>query len=68
MNHTPLSSSNLSSIAHDGKNLEVRFQSGKTYQFQNVPRDIYRKVIAHPSPGTAFHQLVKGQYPHVKIP
>lgn len=69
MTHTPVVSSQLSSLAHDpasGK-LEVRFKNGSLYSYDNVPRSVFTSILNHPSPGGAFHQLVKGNYQHRKI-
>jgi hypothetical protein len=66
MNHVPLSSTHLESIAHDGKTLEVRFKNGQIYSYSNVPREIFQSLLASPSPGTTFNDLVKNQFPFRK--
>lgn len=32
------------------------------YHFAKVPQETYAKLLAAPSPGSAFHQLIRGKY------
>jgi hypothetical protein len=59
-----LSSSALSSASYDDETLEleIRFTSGQTYTFYNVPPEIYEGLVSAPSPGRYFHSQIKGIY------
>jgi len=61
MERTPINSSHLSEVGHDPENntLEVKFRSGRTYQYSGVPRSAYMQILQMPSAGTAFHRIIK---------
>ena len=41
----PVVSTDLASIGHDGQNLFIRFNSGATYIYSNVPESIFRELL-----------------------
>lgn len=69
MDRTPVSSSNLSSVGYDANDriLEIQFNSGRIYQYSNVPEDIYEGLMAAPSHGKYFHQHIRDVYPDRRI-
>jgi hypothetical protein len=69
MNHTPVSSSNLSSVGYDEatKTLEITFHKGGTYQYSGVPASVYQSLIHANSVGSYFHDNIKDVYPTRKI-
>lgn len=44
--------------------LAVRFSAGKVYHYQGVPPDVYEKLSAAESIGSAFASLIRGQFEH----
>lgn len=42
--------------------LRVAFQSGKQYDYRNVPPEVYAELDAAESVGKAYNALVKGKY------
>lgn len=59
-----LSSSNLDAMRYDPaeKLLQVRFKSGRTYDFAGVPQDIADGLENAGSPGAYFNSAIKGVY------
>lgn len=79
MDRTPVKSSQVVSIGHDGEALEIEFKGGSVYRYP-APEEIYRKLLAadadpEQSVGKAFNALVKTakdedgnlRYPHMRI-
>lgn len=62
----PVESSIVDQVGHDPDTnlLRVRFHSGKTYDYADVPADIADAVIDAPSVGTTLGQLVLPHYPY----
>jgi len=69
MNRTPVSSSNLSSVGYDEDNeiLEIEFNSGKVYQYYDVPSRIYEGLMNASSHGSYFHSHVKENFRYDQI-
>lgn len=68
MEHTPIKSSNIHSIAYDpvGQNLEVRFKGkdgkpGSLYSYECVTAREYAALMASESKGTHFAQHIKAK-------
>lgn len=69
---TPLKSSMLTAadwtpkssnaMDNDLGTLTVTFKSGRSYTFDNVPEDVYQGLITAESPGSYYHENIKGQY------
>jgi len=60
----PLNSSHLLSCRHsqlDGF-LDITFQSGMTYRYNNVPEETYIGLINANSPGRYFHGNIKPRF------
>ncbi len=59
-------SSALHAIGYDGEHriLEVIFNSGRIYQFVNVPAEVYAALLAAPSKGSYFNASVRDIYPY----
>lgn len=68
MKHTPVTSSNISSVGYDEQTstLEITFKSSGTYQYSNVSIETYKELLGAGSVGQYFHQNIKGQYPFRK--
>lgn len=46
--------------------MRVIFTSGITYDFYNVPKEVYEKLISSDSAGKYFHANVKNRYEYEK--
>jgi hypothetical protein len=59
-----LQSSNLSAYRYNEgeKKLEIKFTSGRIYQFENVPKDIVDGLSTAASPGKYFNAEIKNTY------
>jgi len=57
-------SSNLAFGRYDDETqrLEITFQSGDVYEYQNVPQGIWAGLIAASSPGSYFHRQVRSRF------
>lgn len=75
MERTPVTSSQIKSIGHDGENnlLEVEFnprpgsdQPGSVYQYQNFTADKHGSLMKAESKGSHFGKHVKGVHPFRK--
>ena len=69
MNRTPVSSSNLRSVGYNAttNTLEIEFQSGRVYQYFNVPKSVYQGLMNAASHGTYHHRRIKDRYPYERI-
>jgi hypothetical protein len=69
MKRVPVKSSSLLEIGYDPteQKLEVKFQSGRVYQYFGVPRASYEAFMAAESKGRFFNDLIKDLYGHVKV-
>jgi len=67
MEHHPVSSSLISSIAHDGDILEVVFNSGQTYRYSGVTPEEFAALKDAKSIGRHFGTHIRGQYQHERI-
>lgn len=59
---TPVGSSNISAIKHDGNDLYIEFTNGRTYRYEGVPEDEAVSLLHASSHGKHFHQNIKDQY------
>ena len=59
-----LSSSALSSCTYDEdtRTLSIRFTSGQSYTYSDVPVEVYEELVNSSSPGRFFHGNIKGTY------
>ena len=74
MNHIPVKSSNVESIAYDPETqvLEAKFKHGGTYQYHDVTPDKYQALLATirsgESVGKHINTHIKGAHRHTKVP
>ena len=69
LNHQPVASSNLASVAYDYSSctLEIRFRDGGTYQYFGVPESVYAGLLNAGSKGRYFRAYIKNHYRYRKI-
>jgi hypothetical protein len=65
----PVQSSDLNSVGYDneGHILEIAYNSGGIYQYQNVPEEVYSQLLSAPSKGKYFHAFIKNKYPYRRV-
>lgn len=68
MNMVPVSSSNLNAVGYDTTTgrLVIQFHSG-TYEYVNVPMEIYKGLMSANSLGQYHHQYIKYSFQYNKI-
>lgn len=61
MEHKPVNSSNIESMAHDpvAQVLEVKFKGGNTYRYKGVSADAHDSLMNAESIGKHFHSNIK---------
>jgi hypothetical protein len=63
MRKMTVQSSAISSVGFNTDNtLEVRFTSGGTYRFFNVPQQTAEQLLSATSPGSFFANNINGQF------
>ena len=63
---TPVQSSNIISIGHDGTNLYVNYKSG-TYKYENVDKTLYESLLSSESKGKFMNEHIKGKYNYSRV-
>jgi hypothetical protein len=64
MTRTPVSSSSIASVGHEGDVLEIKFRSGKVYRFSGVSSEQADALRAAPSVGKHFGAHIRGKFSH----
>lgn len=59
-----VTSSAISAVGYDQINhrMKICFKAGRTYDFCNVPRQIYEDFLSASSKGTYYHKNIRGRY------
>lgn len=63
---TPVQSSNIISVGHDGTNLYVNYKSG-TYKYENVDKSVYESLLTSDSKGKFMNENIKGKYNYSRV-
>lgn len=66
---TPVKSSNLDAIGYDAKSraLTVRFKSGATHRYDDVPPEKHAALMAADSIGSHFHANIRNAHKSSKV-
>ena len=69
MNRQPVDSSNLASVGYDEENeiLEMEFNHGSIYQYNDVPKEEYDSLMNADSLGSYFYHNIRDDYEYVKL-
>ncbi len=70
MQRARVNSSSLRSVGYDPERrvLEVEFSNGSLYQYEGVPGEIVRELLAADSLGTYFNQVFKASgFPYRRL-
>lgn len=62
-----VASSNIDAIGYEKGTMHIRFHSGSTYAYYNVPANLYNDLMKAASHGKYFHANIKGKYGDTKI-
>jgi hypothetical protein len=62
-----VSSSNIEQVGYRRGSLFIRFNSGATYSYDQVPFEIFQHLIDAESAGKTFHKEVRGKYKYHKL-
>jgi hypothetical protein len=65
----PVSSSMILAVGYDAsaKELEVVFSSGAVWRYREVPRKVYRELLAADSKGSYMRSCVIGMCPEYRL-
>jgi hypothetical protein len=64
---TPVNSSNISGVAHDGQSLWVKFLNGTLYRYPTAGADLHAGMVAAKSAGQYFHKHIKSAHKGEKV-
>jgi hypothetical protein len=63
----PVDSSNVAALGHDSRGLFVRFKSGETYLYHQVPESAFHRALSTDSVGGFVHKNIKSNYRTEKL-
>lgn len=66
MEKQEVESSVISAVGHT-RVLEIEFESGRLYQYFDVPEDIYLAMLESESKGKYFNQNIRNKFPYQEI-
>ena len=69
MHRAKVSSSNLVSVGYDAgsKVLQIEFDRGAVYEYDDVPHDVYEGLMSATSHGKYFDRHIKGCYEYRRV-
>jgi len=70
MEMIPVQSSQLHAIGYDPARsvLAIRFKTGATYEYAEVPKEIFDEFLDSESPGKFFGQHIRGAFEFSRLP
>jgi len=66
MEKREVESSVIGAVGHS-RVLEIQFESGRVYQYYDVPKHIYAEMLSAPSKGKYFNANIRGKFPYQEI-
>lgn len=57
-----VASTSISEIGYRRRTMQVKFNSGRTYEFRKVPRAVYDNFALSNSKGEFFNSNIRGAY------
>ncbi len=66
MERVEIVSSVVQSAGHS-RVLEIQFESGRVYQYFDVPESVYEELMQAESKGKYFNAHIRNQYPYQEI-
>jgi len=55
-------SSNVDAVGYEGTTLRVQFRSGATYDYLDVPANVYSQLVGGQSPGSYLASFIKPNF------
>jgi len=70
MQHVPVKSSVIASVGYspEEKVLEIRFHTGRVYQYMGVPAERHDQLMVAESIGQYFNEMIRDQYRFRELP
>jgi hypothetical protein len=66
MERQEVESTVIGAVGHS-RVLEIQFESGRIYQYFNVPEDVYDEMLKAESKGKYFNANIRGKYTYQEI-
>jgi hypothetical protein len=66
MKKTEVESSVIGAVGHT-RVLEIQFESGRIYQYFDVPEKVYEEMLASDSKGRYFNSHIRDKYAYQEI-
>ena len=69
MRRKPVDSTTMRSVGYQAESriLEIEFDSGRVYQYLEVPAKIYEQLLRAESKGRYFNDEIREIYPYVQV-
>ena len=69
MTTTVLNSTSLAEVGYEQEEntLHVQFQNGSTYDYFDVPADVYEGILKADSAGRFFNENVSGEFSYQRV-
>lgn len=69
MQRTPVSSTSLASVGYDTASftLEIEFNSGRVYQYVDVPEHVHQELVSAASVGSYFARSIKNSFSYSEV-
>lgn len=67
MKRTKVESSNIASVGYENNIMEIEFNSGAIYQYENVPIRVYEVMMKADSVGKYFNAHIKSKYNYRRV-
>ena len=67
MLRTKVESSNIASVGYENNTVEIEFNSGAIYQYENVPIRVYDVMMKADSVGKYFNAHIKSKYNYRRV-
>lgn len=62
-----ITSSNLNTVGWDDDTLYIRFNSGDSYSYADVPRTVFDALQKVESAGQYFHRMIRNKFVHTRL-
>ncbi len=62
-----VASSTIKAIQWNEGTMTVTYHKTGTYEYYEVPEEVFSKVLNAASIGNAMHHMIKGKYQHKKV-
>lgn len=67
VDYRQVESTNIDKVGYLNEDLYVKFKTGATYRYKNVPKNIYEDFLAAESKGRFMNELKKNKYEYERV-